>query len=166
MKVILNDFVQHLGNPGEEIDVAPGYARNYLIPKNIAFVATPGNKKTYENNLKHRARKLARLMKDAEALKGMLEGMETLVFIRKAGDEGKLFGSVTTSDIEEALKQHGHSIDRKKIELDHAIKSVGEYEAVIRINPKVSAAISLEVRAEVAEAPAAYETPAEAPVAE
>jgi len=148
MKVILNDYIPSLGGPGEEVNVAPGYARNYLIPKKLAFEATEGNRKTYENNLRQRARKIAKILQEAEAQKSGLESLETLVFTRKAGEEGKLFGSVTGGDIVEALKERGFEIEKKKIDLGQPIKQVGETQINIRVHPKVMASIKVMVEAE------------------
>ncbi|MGK7344526.1 MAG: 50S ribosomal protein L9 [Candidatus Nitrospinota bacterium M3_3B_026] len=160
MKVILNDFVPSLGAPGDEVDVAPGYARNYLIPRKLGFEATEGNRRTYENNLKQRARKLARILSEAEAQKARLEKMDPLVFTRKAGEEGKLFGSVTNSDIEKELSERGFEIDRKKIDLVQPIKNIGEMDVTIKIHSQVSAAVKVIVQSEAAE-----EEPEAAPIA-
>ncbi len=153
MKVILNEFVPQLGEAGDTVDVSPGYARNYLVPQKLAFEATPANIKTYENNLKQRARKISKLIKDAEEQKAKLEAAGQLVFVRKAGEDGKLFGSVTSSDIVEALKEKGFEVDRRKIALDHPIKTVGEVEARIKIHSKVTAAIKIMTQAETGEEP-------------
>jgi len=163
MKVILTDYVKSLGNPGDEVKVADGYARNYLIPKSLAVAATEGNKTTFNNNLKQRARKLAKAMSEAETAKAAIEGLETLVFTRKAGSDGKLFGSVTGGDIEDALKEHGVSIDRKKLGLAGPIKHLGEEVVSLWLHAKVSAGIRISVVAEAAEEIHAHE---EAPVEE
>lgn len=151
MKVILTDFAPGLGAPGDIVDVAPGYARNYLIPRKLGFEATEGNRKTYENNLKQRARKLARILNEAEAKKERLESMDPLVFTRKAGEEGKLFGSVTSADIEKELAERGFEIDRKRIDLVQPIKNVGESDVAIKIHAQVSATVKVIVQPEAAE---------------
>ncbi|MBI4666816.1 MAG: 50S ribosomal protein L9 [Nitrospinae bacterium] len=150
MKVILSDYVQSLGSAGEEVNVAPGYARNFLIPRGLAFEATEASRKTFNNNLKQRARKLARAISDAESLKGVLEGMEPLVFTRASGEDGKLFGSVTSADIVEALKGRGHEFDKRKVELDRPIKTLGDHEVTLHIHGKVNARLEISVHAEAA----------------
>jgi len=157
MKVILNDFVRNLGDSGDAVEVADGYARNYLIPKKLAFEANKANIKTYENNLKQKARKLARLQKEAEAQKESLEGVGVLEFIRKAGESGKLFGSVTTADICAVLEEKGYEIDKRKMVQDNPIKSLGQSEVKIKLHPQVTAVIKVEVKAELVEEPPAEE---------
>ncbi len=151
IKVVLNDFVEHLGAPGDQVEVARGYARNYLLPKKLAFEATAANMKTFENNLKQRARKLAQFQSQAEAMKQKLEALDTLTFERKSGDEGKLFGSVTNADIETSLKEKGFQIERKQIVLKHPIKSITLQEVPVKIHSKVTALIKVEVVAEKSE---------------
>jgi len=149
MKVILTDFVQSLGAPGDEIDVAPGYARNYLIPKGLGFEATASNRKTYENNLKQRARKMAKAIKEAEAQKAQVDLLEKFVFTRRAGEDGRLFGSVTSADIEKALAERGFNIGKRQIELKQPIKTVSEVEVMVKIHTGVSAKVMVAVEAEV-----------------
>ncbi len=149
MKVILTDFVQSLGAPGDEIDVAPGYARNYLIPKGLGFEATASNRKTYENNLKQRARKMAKVIKEAEAQKVQVDVLETFVFTRRAGEDGRLFGSVTSADIEKAVAERGFNISKRQIELKQPIKTVSEVEVMVKIHTGVSAKVMVSVEAEV-----------------
>lgn len=148
MKVILNDFIQHLGSQGDEVDVAPGYARNYLIPKKLAFEASDANRKTYENNLKQRARKIAKFIKEANEQKIKLEALDPLEFIRKTGEDGKLFGSVTSGDIEKAFDEHGFKIDKKRIGLARPIKSLGASEVKITIHSSVTGIVKLIVKPE------------------
>ena len=153
MKIILNDFVAHLGAPGDEVNVAPGYARNYLLPKKLAVEATEGNRKTYENNLRHRARKLVKIKSEAEVQKEKIDALEALVFTRKSGEEGKLFGSVTSGDIEEALTEKGFRIERKQIELKSPIKLVSQTAVTIKIFSGVKAVVTVVVQAEAAPEP-------------
>ncbi|MBI5815842.1 MAG: 50S ribosomal protein L9 [Nitrospinae bacterium] len=153
MKVILKDFVKSLGNPGDEVKVADGYARNFLIPKKLAEAATAGNKKTFQTNLKQRARKLAKAVTEADGQKAALEALEPIVFIRKAGADGKLFGSVTGGDVEEALKERGITVDRKKMVIDRPIRHLGDEEVALWLHPKVTAKIKITVQAEVVEEP-------------
>lgn len=153
MKVILTEFIKTLGEPGQEVNVAPGYARNYLIPRKLAMTATPGNVRTFTTNQTQRARKIARSLADAETLKSAMESLEPLVFTRKAGEDGKLFGSVTNADVETALKERGFDVDKKKIEMDHHIKQAGDTEVVVRLQPRITARVKVSVRPEVVEAP-------------
>lgn len=148
MKVILNEFVQHLGDAGDTVKVAAGYARNYLIPQKLAFEATKANRKTYENNLKHRARTIATIIKKAEDLKTKLEATEPLEFVRKSGEGGKLFGSVTSADIESAINERGFTIDKKRIALNHPIRSLGETEITVKLNKNVAAKLKVVVTPE------------------
>ncbi|MBI4827245.1 MAG: 50S ribosomal protein L9 [Nitrospinae bacterium] len=152
MKVILTDFVEHLGDPGDEVNVAQGYARNFLIPNKLAFAATPSAVKDYQNNLRQRARKLAKMVTEAEALKASLEAAGDLVFTRRAGPDGKLFGSVTAADVEEALQAKGFTLDKRKIQLGQPIKSLGEANVTVKLHAKVSASLKVVVQAEVEEA--------------
>ncbi|VAX19436.1 LSU ribosomal protein L9p [hydrothermal vent metagenome] len=148
MKVILNDLVPQLGDAGDTVDVSAGYARNYLVPKKLAFEATPGNIKLYENNLKQRARKISKLILVAQEQKTRIEGAGDLIFSRKAGEDGKLFGSVTSSDIEEILKEKGIEIDRRKITMDRQIKNLGEVDISIKVHAKVTATLKIVVQPE------------------
>lgn len=151
MKVILTDFVQSLGSPGDEVDVAPGYARNYLIPKNFGFEATVGNCKTYDNNLKQRARKIAKIIKGAEAQKNQVDALGTFVFTRKAGEDGKLFGSVTSADIEKMLAGHGFNISKRQIDLRQPIKTISETDVLVKIHTDVTATVRVVIEAEAVE---------------
>ena len=163
MKVILNEFVHNLGEAGDMVNVAPGYARNFLIPRKMAFLANRENQKTFENNMKQRARKLAKMRDEAEALKTRLEEAGAMEFVRKSGEQGKLFGSVTTADICDALASKGFEIDKRKIALASPIKSVGETQAFIKLHPKVTATVKLNVKGEEPPAPAAEAQDAAAP---
>ncbi len=150
MKVVLNDYVGHLGDQGDKVEVARGYARNYLIPKKLAFEATPENLRTYENNLKQRARKITKIINEAQGLKAKLDGEEALLYTRKSLEGGKIFGSVTGADIEESLKTRGYSIEKKRIALNLPIKSLGVCEITIKLHKNVTALIKIEVRPEAA----------------
>lgn len=153
MKVILREYVTNLGEAGELAQVAPGYARNYLIPKKLAFEATKENIRDYETNLKQRARKIARMIKEAEERKAKIEAAGDLIFQRRAGEEGKLFGSVTSADIEEALKAKGFEIDKRDIILDRPLKHLGEFEARVKVYSKVNAIVKVEIQPEEVAAP-------------
>ena len=144
MEVILKQDFHDLGLEGDVVDVAKGYARNYLIPQGIALAATPQNIKAME--LQKRKIELRRLKakEEAEKLKEKIDGMETVIS-QKAGEEGKLYGSVTSMDIASQLEKQGLSIDRKRIGLDKPIKSLGEFEIPIKIYPGVTGSVKLSV---------------------
>ncbi|MFW2330745.1 MAG: 50S ribosomal protein L9 [Nitrospinota bacterium] len=149
MRVILNDFIPNLGSPGDEVEVKDGYARNSLIPKKLAVVASDGNLKTFENNRKHRARKLAQVLSEATDQKKLLEeSVKELIFFQKAGETGKLFGSVTSIDIEAALTSKGFNIERKQITLAQPIKALGLFDVSIKLFQDVSAKIDIIVKSE------------------
>ncbi len=145
MKVILKEDIQSLGYKGDVVNVSDGYARNYLIPKGLVEAATPSSLKRLEAERKARARKMARLKAEAEERAKVLKGI-TCSFSVKAGEEGKLFGAVTSMDIESYLKEKGFSIDRKQILLEEPIKKVGTYEVPVRLHPEVTVNIRVEVR--------------------
>lgn len=136
MKVILKQNVPSLGKAGDLIKVHDGYARNYLIPKGLATEADEKNIKTFEHEKRNILRKAQKEHKSAEDLALVLANV-TLTFSRKVGDQDKIFGSVTTKDIEESLKEKGYSIDRKMIILDDHIKSLGEFKVKIKLTAGV-----------------------------
>jgi large subunit ribosomal protein L9 len=144
MKIILQKDVDELGFEGDIIEVARGYARNYLIPKGIAVEATPQNIKAFElKKKKIEARKLKE-KEQALKLKDKIEEIE-IVLKRKAGEEDKLYGSVTNMDIALELEKMGISIDRKKILLDKPIKNLGEFNVAIKLYPEVLANLRLKI---------------------
>ncbi|HDR14258.1 MAG TPA: 50S ribosomal protein L9 [Desulfobacteraceae bacterium] len=145
MQVILQQDFDELGLEGDLVSVASGYARNFLIPKNIALEATPGNLKAFELKRKKIEVKRLRAKEEAEKLAAALKGV-TLVFSEKAGDEGKLYGSVTNMDIAAALDKKGIVIDRKKIVIDKPIKSLGEFNILVKVYPNVTGTVKVEVR--------------------
>ncbi len=144
MKVILIDEIRGLGTRGDVVNVKDGYARNYLLPKNLAREATPGNLKSIEQERK-KWTLLAQKEKEiaasaAEAVKG------TKVTVQKrVGESGQLFGSVTANEIADALNAKGLSVDRRRIELAHPIKSLGTHDVEVRLHRDVSAQIQVEV---------------------
>ena len=144
MKIILRQDVDELGLEGDIVDVANGYARNYLIPKGIGLEATPQNIKGLELQRKKIEVRRLRAKEEAEKLKQELEGME-VTFSQKAGEEGKLYGSVTTMDIASYLEGLGIVIDRRKIHLDKPIKSLGEFEVQVKIYPEVTGSVKVIV---------------------
>jgi large subunit ribosomal protein L9 len=127
MKLILMREVEHVGDVGDIVDVADGYGRNFLIPRGLAVAATARNKRQLEHEQHLREHRILRARKDAQTLAERLQGVPCY-FVRKAGEEGKLFGSVTSMDIAEALKA-GFEVDRRNIQLDQPIRSVGDLRA-------------------------------------
>jgi large subunit ribosomal protein L9 len=147
MKVILVKDVDKLGEIGDVVDVADGYGRNYLLPRGYALAATARNKRELEHEQRLREHRIAQARKDAEIFAGTLQGVPCH-FTRKAGEEGKLFGSVTTMDIADKLKEAGLDIDRRRIQLEQPIKSLGEFTVPVRIRTDVSALLKVVVAAE------------------
>jgi large subunit ribosomal protein L9 len=144
MRVILKEDVEHLGKIGSAVDVARGYARNYLIPKNLALELTNKNLKRIEHERKLIEEKAAKLLKDAHATSSMLSEL-TLRFARHAGEEDKLFGSVTVKDVAEVLKEKGFEIDRRKIVIEEPIKRLGTFKATVKLPQEVTAHITIKV---------------------
>ncbi|MCQ2216116.1 MAG: 50S ribosomal protein L9 [Bacteroidales bacterium] len=148
MEVILKTDVAKLGHKDDIIVVKPGYGRNYLIPKGIAVLATESAKKVLAENQKQRAHKLAKIKADAEELAAKMEGLK-LTIGAKASSTGKIFGSVNTIQISEALAKAGFEIDRKIILLkDEAIKDLGSYTATIKLHREVKVDVAFDVVAE------------------
>ena len=147
MKVILVQNSPNLGQRGELKEVASGYARNYLIPKGIAVEATSGLLKAFEANKDVIDRKYAKEEKAAQEVAGRLQD-KAFTIKAKAGEAGKLFGSVTTADLSALLGSAGFIIDKRKIELPDLIKEVGEYEIQVKLHPEVRAQVKLVVEAE------------------
>jgi large subunit ribosomal protein L9 len=144
MRIILKNEVENLGTFGEIVNVAPGYARNYLIPQGWAAEATPGNLKQFEAEKGAFIKKLQVRKEGAEALKAKLDAVK-LSFSRKTSEEGKLFGSVTAHDIEEGLKAQGFEIERKNIVLPDHLKSLGAHTVPVKLLAGVVANITVEV---------------------
>ena len=145
MILILKADVSGLGKKGSKVTVADGYARNYLIPKGLAFAADSGALQQLEEKETVQAQKAKREREKAERLAASLEGI-TLIIKAKHGDGGKLYGAVTNAMIAEELqKQKGFNIDRKKIVLKEAIKMIGHYEITIRIYPEITAKINVNI---------------------
>jgi len=153
MNVILTENVKGLGNMGEVVKVKPGYARNFLVPNKLAVEASDRNLKELEHHRRQLSRKAEKLSQEAAVVKGRIEALEC-VLAHRAGEEGKLFGSVTSMEIEAALAAKGIEIDRRKILLSHPIKSLGTHEVEIKLNAGVSATLKVSVvnAGEVAEA--------------
>lgn len=162
MEVILIENVDKLGSRGQMVKVADGYGRNYLLPKKMAVAATPQNKRWVEQQRVRFLKLEAKEKGEAEELSQLLEGV-SLTFVRKAGEQGTLFGSVTAIDVAEGLGAQGYKIDRRKIHLPNPLKIVGEYDVAIRLHRSVTATVKVKVEAEgAAEAAAAAKAEAEA----
>jgi large subunit ribosomal protein L9 len=147
MKVILTEEIRGLGTRGDVVTVKDGYARNFLLPKNLAREATPGNLKQIE----HERRKWALLaqqekdaaQKAADSVKGIKIQIE-----KRVGEHGQLFGSVTANEIADALEARGINVDKRRIELAHPIKNIGVHDVEVRLHKDVSAHIQVEVQAQ------------------
>lgn len=144
MKVILQENIDNLGHIGDIVKVAPGYARNYLLPKKLAVVATTGNAKALEHAKRQLEYKKNKMLEQMKALAAKIEGV-SLVLTHQAGDEGKLFGSVTNMELAEQLAAQGVEIDRKKIQLAEPIKQVGEFVVAVKLHPEVVANLKVVV---------------------
>lgn len=144
MKVILNDFIEHLGERGDSVAVKPGFARNYLFPKGLAYPDTPGNRRRFEQEQKHWEEMDLSRRSAADALAKDIDGTE-LVFERRAGEKDVLFGSVSVADIAGELAKRGFEIDRKRIMLDHPIKEIGSYEVMISVHREVQVTLPVFV---------------------
>jgi large subunit ribosomal protein L9 len=144
MKVILKGEVDNLGLAGDVVDVADGYGRNYLIPRGLAIIATKGAMK--EADALTRSRKVAesKTLGAAESNRDLLES-RTLRMPVRVDDRGNLYGSVTAVDVQRVLKERGHDIQRKRIDLKGSIKVIGEYEVPVQVHPQVTATVTVEV---------------------
>src|SRR5437868_9280334 len=144
MKVVLRADVENLGNKGDIVDVADGYARNYLVPRGLALKATAGSQKQADAMRRNREVRDAREREAAQALAAQFEG-RTITIKARAGGEGRLFGSVTSADIADAVhKQTGAEIDRRKIVLDEPLKELGGVELRVKLHPDVIATFHVE----------------------
>jgi large subunit ribosomal protein L9 len=146
MNIILTENVEGLGKIGDQLVVKPGYARNYLVPQGLAVMANLKNLKELEHNKRQLAHKVQKQIQDAEMLKAQIEKIN-FVFALRAGEEGKLFGSVTSLDIATKLGEQGVEIDRKKIVLDDHIKTLGEHAVSIKLTAGIVATINVVVNA-------------------
>ncbi|MGA7240215.1 MAG: 50S ribosomal protein L9 [Bryobacteraceae bacterium] len=144
MEVILREDVEKLGSRGEVVKVAPGYARNFLLPKKLAVTATDSNKKIVEQERQAHLRKEAKFKGEAEDLGKLLTGV-TVTISQKAGENGQLFGSVTSKDVADALAAKNYTIDRRKIQLDEPIKQLGEFKVPVRLHKDVTAEVTVQV---------------------
>ncbi len=145
MKVVLTDEIRGLGHRGDVVTVAPGYARNFLLPKAMAFPATPANMKRLEQE-KHRYD--ARMAKDkdqAEAIARAVDGM-TIVLKKKAGDHNSLYGSVTSAELADALAAKGVTVDKRRIDLEEPIKRLGQHTVHVKLHRDVVVGLTVEVQ--------------------
>ena len=147
VQVILRQAVDDLGDIGEVVDVRPGYARNFLIPQGIAYEATDANQKRFEEERLHILNRSARELDRAKAAAERIQG-QSVSFTMRAGEEGKLFGSVTASDIAEALNEKGLDVDRHLIRLEEPIKQLGVYKVTVRLHAEVRPEVTVWVVAE------------------
>jgi large subunit ribosomal protein L9 len=147
IEVILREDVKSLGKAGELVRVRPGYARNFLLPKGLAYEASEGNKKRIAAETRARTTRLEAEKGEAQAFAARL-GAVTVTLTGKAGEEGKLFGSVTAQDVADGLAQQGLTVDRRRIELEHPIKLLGFHTVTVRLHPEVHAEVRVQVVAE------------------
>jgi large subunit ribosomal protein L9 len=145
VKVILLQTVRNLGEPGKLVDVSDGYARNYLLPRKLAVVADEGNVRHMAHHKRETARRLEKMAADAGQVAQRLEEL-TLVVKAKAGEAGRLYGSVTAADIaDELARSHGLEVDKRRIDIADAIKSLGEHVVSVRLHGDVKAALKVNV---------------------
>jgi large subunit ribosomal protein L9 len=144
MKVILQENIDTLGHIGDIVKVAPGYARNYLLPKKLALLATTGNAKALEHAKRQLEYKKNKMLEQMKGIAAKIEGL-SLVLNHQAGEGDKLFGSVTNMELAEQLAAQGIEIDRKKILLAEPIKQLGEYSVAVKLHPEVVANLKVVV---------------------
>jgi len=180
MEVLLSEDVDNLGHRGQIVRVRAGYGRNFLLPQGLAMEASAGNKRMIEEQKRILAKRENRERSSAEQQGGKLNGLE-LVYDRRVGEHGILYGSVTSMDIVESLKERGYEVERRRVSLREPIKSVGEFDVVIKLHRDVTPSIKVVVRkegapegkseaadlasAEKSAAPSVESSPAEEPVA-
>jgi large subunit ribosomal protein L9 len=147
MEVILREDIEKLGTRGQVVKVAPGYARNFLLPKRLAVAATEANKKIVEQERQAHLRKEAKLKGEAEDLAKLMTGV-TVTITQKAGENDQLFGSVTSKDVADALAAKNFTIDRRKVLLEEPIKQLGEFKVPVRLHKDVTAEVTVVVAKE------------------
>jgi large subunit ribosomal protein L9 len=147
MQLILREDVPNLGRPGDVVKVRDGYARNYLLPRSLAIEANPKNLRAFEHQKRLALARREAKQGEALKLKQRLEGLELRIAAR-AGEEGKLFGSVTNIDIERALRERGFDIERRKIALAEPLKQLGDFTVPVKLDPEIEASLKLSVIAE------------------
>jgi large subunit ribosomal protein L9 len=156
VKVILSENVTNLGEMGATVNVADGYARNFLLPRKMAVAADSASAKQIEHEMAIIRRKEEKLRGAFEAVAKKIESL-TLDFTARAGENDKIFGSVTTANIAEKLKELGHEVDRKKVQLDEPIKSLGVFSVPVRLMSGIEANVKVWVQAEATPEPAPEE---------
>ena len=145
MKVILTHEVSKLGTAGDVVDVKPGFARNYLLRNNLATEWTKGGQKQVDSITKARETRSIKTLEEAKSVKGNLENAKVTLKAR-AGENGRLFGGVTTGEIADAIKEAGAgSVDKRKIEITTPMRSLGEYSVLVRLHPEVQATVDVKV---------------------
>lgn len=147
MEIILREDIEKLGIRGDVVKVAAGYARNFLLPRKLAVAATGSNKKIVEQERQAHLRREAKFTEEAQALAQLL-GAVTITILRKAGENDHLFGSVTAADIGDALTAQKFTVDRRKIQLDEPIRTLGEFKVPVKLHRDVTAELSVQVKRE------------------
>ena len=147
MEVILREDIDNLGQRGQVVKVAPGYARNFLLPKKLAVQATESNKKIVEQERQAHLRREAKLRNEAEDLGKLMTGVSVTI-LQKAGENDQLFGSVTAADISDALAAQNYSVERRKIHLDEPIRTLGEHKITVRLHRDVVTEVTVNVTRE------------------
>jgi large subunit ribosomal protein L9 len=147
VQIILNEDVPNLGRTGDVVKVRPGFARNYLFPRKLAVAASQKSLRAFEHHKRIAMGKREAQQTEAAELKRRIEALSITIGAH-AGEEGKLFGSVTNIDIERALREKGFVIERRKIHLAEPIKQLGEFTVPVRLQPEVEASLKVEVKAE------------------
>jgi large subunit ribosomal protein L9 len=147
MEVILKEDIVNLGKMGDVVRVRDGYARNYLLPRRLVLIADKKNLKAFEHQRRVLAEQRERVVRQMQTLQEQLSGVSLTLSVR-AGEEGKLFGSVTNIDIEKALKRKGFEVERRKIHLPEPIKALGDYEVPVRLAADVTATVKVSVVSE------------------
>ena len=163
MKLLLKEDVHGLGNCGDEVEVKTGYGKNFLIPNGHAIAATPKNLKQFNHQKTIVRGRLKKIKISAEA-QALEIGKALCVFKKNMGDNGKIFGAVTTQDISESLRSHGVELDRRKLQLKEPIKSLGDFEVPVKLHPEVTVVVKVtvvqeEVESKVPSTPPKEETP-------
>ncbi len=162
MEVILLQDIEKLGTRGQIVKVADGFGRNYLLPKKMAVAATLQNRKWVDQQRVRFLKIEAKEKADAADLAKLMEGV-SVAFVRKAGEQGTLFGSVTAMDVAEALAARGYHIDRRKIQLDQPLKVLGEYDVPVKLHRDVTMTVKVKVEGEVETPAASTATPPASP---
>ena len=150
MEVILKEDVAKLGSRGDVVKVAEGYGRNFLLPRKLAIEASTGNKKVIEQMRAAAVRRSAKEKAQAEELSKQFDGV-SVSFARRAGEQDQLFGSVTSSDIGDALEKKGFNVDRRKIQLHEPLKTLGEFTVPVKLHKDVTAHLKVVIEKEAAE---------------